>query len=134
MALKFDDDLLIAMVREHISPAVQATGFELINLQDNEKAGLIDDRIRVEIRRSRFLLADLTHHSNGAYWEAGFAEGLGKPVIYLCRRDVFEESSTHFDTNHHLTIAWADDTIQDDMERLKATIRATLPGDAKLDD
>lgn len=136
MAMKFGDEQLNRIVADYISPAVHAAGFELLNLQDSEKAGLIDDRIRVEIRRSRFLLADLTHHSNGAYWEAGFAEGLGKPVIYLCRRDVFndKDKTTHFDTNHHLTIDWSEDTIQEDMERLKATIRATLPSEARMED
>jgi hypothetical protein len=132
LAMKFDDDELNRIIADHVNPAVDATGFDLLDLQRNEKAGLIDDRIRVEIRRSKFVLADLTHHSNGAYWEAGFAEGLGKPVIYLCRRD--KKDSTHFDTNHHLTIVWAKDTIQEDMERLKATIRATLPCEAKLED
>lgn len=136
MAMKFAEDDLNRIIASHVAPAVQATGFDLLNLQDSEKAGLIDDRIRVEIRRAKFLLADLTHHSNGAYWEAGFAEGLGKPVIYLCRRDVFndKDNTTHFDTNHHLTIEWAEETIAEDMKRLKATIRATLPGEARLED
>jgi nucleoside 2-deoxyribosyltransferase len=97
---------------------------------------LIDDRLRVEIRQSRFLLADLTHHNKGAYWEAGFAEGLGKPVIYLCRKDVFEDKSqgTHFDTNHHLTVVWDLENLGEAAEKLKATIRATLPGEAQISD
>jgi len=33
-------------------------------------------RMRLEIRRSRFAVVDLTHGNRGAYWEAGFAEGL----------------------------------------------------------
>ena len=58
------------------------------------KAGLIDDRLRVEIRTSRFLIADLTHENAGAYWEAGFAEGLGKPVIYTCEKSKFDTAKT----------------------------------------
>jgi len=79
-------------------------------------------------------LADLTHHNKGAYWEAGFAEGLGKPVIYLCRKDVFEDKTqgTHFDTNHHLTVVWDPADLTDAAEKLKATIRATLPREAKF--
>lgn len=135
LAMKFGDEQLNRVIHDHVYPAVAATGFKLLNLQDSLKAGLIDDRMRVEIRRARFLLADLTHHSNGAYWEAGFGEGLGKPVIYLCRRDVFKDKDkpTHFDTNHHLTIDWDVGTIHVDMERLKNTIRATLPSEAKLE-
>ena len=78
------------------------------------------------------LISDLTHHNNGAYWEAGYAEGLGKPVIYTCREDVMKD--THFDTNHHLIVKWTTKGIADAVDRLKATIRATLLGDAKLED
>lgn len=98
-----------------------------------ERLRLIDDRMRVEIRRSRFMLADLTHSNNGAYWEAGYAEGLGIPVIYTCKKAVFDERKSHFDTNHHLTVMWHGDNATV-TEELKATIRATLPAEAKLDD
>lgn len=136
MAMKFGDAQTDLLFRDHFKNAVSETGFELRRLDEQPQAGLIDDRLRVEIRQSRFLIADLTHHNNGAYWEAGFAEGLGKPVIYTCRKDVFDDKTqgTHFDTNHHLTVVWEPDKLEDAMERLKATIRATLPEDAKLSD
>lgn len=136
MAMKFGDKELDAIVQNHFVPAVEQTGFELRRLDENKRSGLIDDKLRVDIRASRFLIADLTHSNNGAYWEAGFAEGLEKPVIYTCRKDVFENSSTkpHFDTNHHLTILWTPESILVDVEELKATIRATLPGEAILGD
>ena len=134
MAMKYDDELLDKVVEEVLKPAVKQTGFELFKLVDRPKAGLIDDRLRVEIQTSRFLIADLTHENAGAYWEAGYAEGLGKPVIYTCEKDKFEEQKTHFDTNHHLTVIWDSDNPQETTEELKSTIRATLPGEAKLTD
>ena len=42
------------------------------------------------IRDAKFVIVDLTHDNHGAYWEAGYAEGLGKPVIYVCKKDKFE--------------------------------------------
>ena len=133
MAMKFGDAELNRVVEEVFRPAVAATGFQLQVLTDVPRAGLIDDRLRVEIRRSRFLIADITHQNLGAYWEAGFAEGLGKSVIYTCKKEVFDSGASHFDTNHHLTVLWhADVTLV--AEELKAIIRATLPADAKLDD
>jgi hypothetical protein len=136
IAMKFGDPGLDRMLREHWVPAVGETGFRLRRLDDEPKAGLIDDRLRLEIRTSRFLLAELTHSNAGAYWEAGYAEGLGRPVIYLCRRDVFENPDTrpHFDTNHHLTVAWDPDSPAVASAQLKATIRATLPAEAILED
>lgn len=135
MAMQFGDCEFDRIVEEHFKPAVDSAGFDLKRLDDGQPAGLIDDRLRVEIRQSRFLIADLTHENRGAYWEAGYAEGLGKPVIYTCRKDVFDDKTkgTHFDTNHHLTVVWEADKLPEAMAKLKATIRATLPEEAKLD-
>ena len=105
MAMPFGESLLDTLLAQCFRPAVQATGFELRRADDVPKAGLIDDRMRVDIQGCRFLIADLTHRNNGAYWEAGYAEGLGKPVIYTCQRSTFAQAS-HFDTNHHLAVYW----------------------------
>lgn len=134
MAMKFGDSNLDAIVATVFKHAVRQTGFELYKLVDKPKAGPIDDRMRVEIRTSRFLIADLTHENAGAYWEAGFAEGLGKPVIYTCEKEKFDKDKTHFDTNHQLTIKWDKNNPEEAAEELKATIRATLPDEAKLTD
>jgi nucleoside 2-deoxyribosyltransferase len=135
MAMKYGDEQLDKLVENVLKPAVRQTGFDLSRLVDTpQPAGLIDDRLRVEIRASRFLIADLTHENAGAYWEAGYAEGLGKPVIYTCEKRKFENSETHFDTNHHLTVLWESEEPGKAAEKLKATIRATLPGEAKLTD
>jgi hypothetical protein len=134
MAMEYGDSQLDKIVEEHFKPAVACTGFELYRLDQKPKAGLIDDRLRVEIRTSRFLISDLTHENPGAYWEAGYAEGLGKPVIYTCSKKKFDEEKPHFDTNHHLTIIWNEKEIQKAVESLKATIRATLPNEAKMSD
>jgi hypothetical protein len=134
IAMKFGDPLLDKILKDHFKPCVKQTGFELYRLDDVPKAGLIDDRLRVEIQSSDFLIADLTHDNPGSYWEAGYAEGLGKPVIYTCEKDKFEKEKTHFDTNHHLTIIWNSEDPKTAEENLKATIRATFPGLAKMED
>jgi len=136
MAMPFGNPDLDECFRDYFMPAVAATGFTLKRLDEGQPAGLIDDRLRVEIRQSRFLISDLTHRNPGAYWEAGFAEGLGKPVIYTCRKDVFDDKTqgTHFDTNHHLTVIWEAGKLDAAMSKLKVTIRATLPEEAVLTD
>lgn len=136
MAMKFYDSELTNFFKEHLKPAVARAGFNLTKLDDAPRAGLIDDRLRLEIRTSRFLIADLSHGNPGAYWEAGYAEGLGRPVIYTCRKDVFEdpEAKPHFDTNHHLTVVWDPAEPQKAAEELTTIIRVTLPDEAKLTD
>lgn len=134
MAMPFGNEEITQMVDNVFRPAVAQTGFSLRRVDDAPKAGLIDDRIRVDIRLSRFLIADLTCENRGAYWEAGYAEGLGKPVIYTCNKYYFEQASTHFDTNHQKTVCWDAANPKDAAEELKATIRNTLPFEAKMED
>lgn len=134
MAMKFGDTQLNALLQNVLKPAAKQAGFVLAKLDDNPKAGLIDDRIRVEIQSADFVVADLTHDNPGAYWEAGYAEGLGKPVIYTCESTKFEEHKTHFDTNHHLTVVWELGNQQLAGDLFKATIRSTLPHIAKQKD
>lgn len=134
MAMQFGDAELDHAVHNCFKPAVMTTGFELNLLTDGQGAGCIDDQMRVAIRTSRLVLADLTHRNPGTYWEGGFAEGLGKPVIYTCRKDVWDREKTHFDTNHLVTVVWNPNHLPKAAAELKATIRATLPDTAKLTD
>jgi nucleoside 2-deoxyribosyltransferase len=79
------------------------------------------------------LPADLSDDNSGAYWEAGFAEGLGKPVIYLCaEKDKLTGllKETHFDTSRRHTVYWDLMNIGKTKKHLKAVIRNTLLGDA----
>ena len=134
MAMKFGDAELDSVASACFKPAVRRTGFDLRLLTDQQPAGLIDDQIRASIISGRFVLADLTHGSHGAYWEAGFAEGRGLPVIYTCRRSVWDQTRTHFDTNHLVTILWDSSDLARAENELTATIRATLREHARQTD
>ncbi len=50
MALKFGDRDLDHLVERHLRPAVMQAGFTLFQLDDEPKAGSIDDRLRVRFR------------------------------------------------------------------------------------
>ncbi len=130
MAMPFGNEKLNRAYGECFQPAVKATGFQLYRLDEQPPAGSIDNRLRVDIRRSRFLIAELSEDNSGAYWEAGFAEGLGRPVIYTCEKG----QKTHFDTRQMLTIFWTEDDLDEAAQQLKDTIRATLPDEADLAD
>ena len=138
IAMRYGDPGLDAIVANHFMPEVRKAGFDLRRLDQGQPAGLIDDQLRIMIRTARFMVCDLTHGNRGAYWESGFAEGLGKPVIYTCREDVFCDKQNdyhpHFDTNHMVTVIWNQNDPVRAARRLKDTIRATLPSEAKLED
>ena len=134
MAMPFNDTQLDDIFANCFKPAVLQAGFELRRIDDKPPAGLVDNRMRVEIRKSRFLVAELTNENRGVYWEAGFAEGLGKPVIFTCRKSYFDANPSHFDVSHQHTILWETHDLAKAAEDLKATIRATLPEEAKMTD
>ena len=137
MAMKFNDPAMDDLFRKHLVPAVAMTGFELRRTDGpHASAGLIDNRMRVEIRTSRFLVCDLSHGNQGAYWEAGFAEGLGRPVFYTCSEEAFSDPARkpHFDADHQAIIKWDENAPSSGMQDLKSMIRATLPAEAQLED
>ena len=102
------DDSVESAYYEGIAPAIQDCGFDAKRIDLDPTVDKIDDAIISEIRRSRFLVADFTHGVKGArggvYYEAGFAQGLGIPVIFTCRKDMIDE--IHFDTRQYAHIQW----------------------------
>ena len=63
----------------------------------------------------------------GVYFEAGFAKGLGREVIWTVRKDRL--SYVHFDTRQYNHIVWSDES--DLRNQLSKRISATL-GDGPL--
>jgi len=127
IAMKFNDPVLDPFVADVVKPAIkEGIGFDLVDLRNVARAGIIDNIMRTQIRDSAFVIVDLTHDNSGAYWEAGYAEGLGKPVIYICEKSKFDEKKTHFDTNHCTTVPWSHDGRKNFGEELVATLRRSL--------
>jgi hypothetical protein len=96
--------------------------------QQHHHLNKVDDEIIAEIRRSRFLVADFTCEPGkvrgGVYFEAGFANGLGIPIIWTCKDTSM--SDLHFDTRQYPHIVWKDSA--DLYSQLKARI-GNLIGD-----
>ena len=68
------------------------------------------------------MVADFTGNRGGVYFEAGFALGLGIPVIWMVRNDYLEE--IHFDTRQYNHIVY--ETEVDLKQQLKYRIQATI--------
>jgi hypothetical protein len=124
-----------------IEPAIKAAGYEPILISRVEHNDQIVDRIISDIRSSKFVVADFTCgkvettkldengkniteaiHRGGVYFEAGFAKGLGREVIWTVREDCL--SKIHFDNAQYNFIVWK--SAEDLLERLKLRIIATL--------
>lgn len=107
---------------EGIEKAVIETGYEPIFIEKKEHNEKICDLIIAEIRSCKFLIADVTGQRQNVYYEAGFAHGLNRDVIWTCKKDEIEEA--HFDTRQYNHITWedAEDLKKKLVHRIKATI------------
>ena len=108
-----------------IAPAVESAGYDCVRIDLKEDVQKIDDEIIAEIRQSRFLVGDFTGQRHGVYFEAGFAMGLGIPVIWLCHKD--DVDNLHFDTRQYNHIIW--EKPEDLQQQLRRRILANVgPG------
>ncbi len=68
--------------------------------------GSLVDRIKQEIRRSQFVVADLTDERPSCYFEVGYAEALQKPVIFVASKESVvapgTDTKVHFDIHQNV--------------------------------
>ena len=128
-AMWFDDHLL-PLYADVIAPAMRACGYDALRLDHKEYNRSIDDEIVASIRGARFVVAEMTGHRGGVYYEAGLAHGLGIPVIFMLRED--DQVDVHFDVRQQNFILWKPDDLPEARQRLVNRIRATL-GQGPLD-
>lgn len=109
-----------------IAPAIKAAGYVPKRADRAQFVDQVNDWIIGQIRQARFVVADFSQGKDGArggvYYEAGFAHGLGRKVVFTCRKE--DEGKIHFDTNHYNHIFWEDE--EDLKKRLKERIIAVM--------
>jgi len=84
--------------------AIKKAGYKPYRVDAEPHSDRIDVKIIAEIKNSRFLVADITEQKRGVYFEAGYALGLGLPVIWCVRKDDLDK--VHFDTRQYNHIVW----------------------------
>jgi hypothetical protein len=110
-------------VELEIANAVEDSGFKRpLRIDKKEHNNQITDELLAAIRDSEFIIADVTEHRPNVYYEAGFAKGLGREVIYCCRKDNFE--NRHFDVSTINHVVWDDPA--DLRKKLAARIKGTI--------
>lgn len=122
-AMWFNDSMLPFYV-EVIEKAIGAAGYAPLRLDHKEHNNNIHDEIIASIRSAKFVIAEMTGHRGGVYFEAGFAHGLGLPVIYMVQEH--DKDNVHFDVQSQNFILWSPDDLPDARKRLENRIRATL--------
>lgn len=122
IAMWFDEQVNEAW--KAIDQGIRAAGYTPLRIDQKQHNNEITDEMIAEIRKSRFLVADLTGHRHGVYYEAGFAKGFGIEVVWLCRKD--ELTKAHFDVNHFPVIVWEADKLTGLTKALQHRIEATI--------
>lgn len=137
---------------EFIEPGEKAPRYHAVKIDNVEHVNDINDEIIAQIRRSRFVVCDLSGYRGGVYFEAGFAYGLGLEVIYTCRKDWTKEGTltdhsgnlvttlvdsagaeiavkkegVHFDLAHRNRIEWEVDKLEEFKTKLRNRIKAVI--------
>lgn len=122
-AMWFSNDVLPVWT-EAIALAISAAGYRPVRIDEVNHNNRIDDEILAQIRRSRLVVADFTGNRGGVYFEAGFALGLGLPVIWTIREDDLD--GIHFDNRQYNFLKWRMDDLPAFKMALQNRIEATL--------
>ena len=145
VAMWFDSEM-DGVFEQAIAPAIKDVGYRPVIINQKQHNNHIVEEIIAEIRRSKFVIADFTCGTyettekdetgkqvskelprGGVYFEAGFAKGLGREVIWTVRFDKLKY--VHFDTAQYNFIVW--DSLEDLRKKLAIRIAATI-GDGPL--
>lgn len=137
---------------EYIEEGKTAPRFYALKIDNVDHINDINDEIIAAIRRSRFMVCDLTGYRGGVYFEAGFAYGLGLDVIYTCRKDwtkysflktkeneevnvlydsdgreiEIKKEGVHFDIEHRNRIEWEENKLDEFRDKLEKRIKAVI--------
>lgn len=121
VAMSFHESLNAAW-SEGFLPAISSSGYSPLRVDKARHNDKICNKIVRDIQQSRFLVADVTRHRQGVYFEAGLAMGIGMPVIWTCQRK--HMGRCHFDTRQYSHLRW--DTPEDLCTNLSDHIAATI--------
>ena len=118
------DKRMTPLWTDAIRHAIHDAGYDPKRIDAHEHNNKIDDEIVAMIRRSKFIVADFTGNRGGVYFEAGFAMGLGLPIVWTCREGRL--SRIHFDNRQYNFVTWNKNDLTDFRKRLHNRIEATL--------
>ena len=125
--------------REGLEPGIRNARYNPMRISDIHYNNNIVNEIIAEIRRSRFVVADLTHDAKkvcgkvynevrgSVHYEAGFAHGLNIPVIFTCRKGC----EVHFDVQQYNCIFWQEDKLEELQKNLTNRITGMI-GDGPI--
>lgn len=133
VSMSFDDRNMIT--RNAIREGIKEAGYDTMIMDEIiHNHQIVPEMFRL-IRESKYLILEISDPNYGAYYEAGYALGLGKEVIICCSKEVFNKEykteeekkyqkylKPHFDIAQKQILFW--ESPSDLTEQLKEWIRA----------
>lgn len=115
VASAFGHDDVDTIYDQAIRPVLRELRIQPTRVDRVEHNEDIDDTIFRLIDECQLCIADLTCARPSVYYEAGYAFGIGKPVVYICRSDHFRVREddihgnlrVHFDLQMKSIIPWS---------------------------
>ncbi len=107
-----------------IQDTVADCGYEPRIMTEYQTNDWIMPEIFHQIQLSKFVVVDLSLRCDGAYYEAGYAHAMGKPVIHLYDEREKENNPLHFDVAQKSTVIY--NNLDDLKEKLTKRIEATV--------
>lgn len=112
VAMSFAKELKLDVLYDAIRLGAERAGYRAVRVDRVEHINKIDDEIIARIRGAKFVIADLTGQNQGVYYEAGFAHGEQRKIIYTC--ESAEMKKVHFDINHYNILTWEEAQLRGD--------------------
>jgi hypothetical protein len=112
--------------------AASAVGLTPVFIAEREPENAISEAILSSIRRSTLVLCDLSFERPNCYFEAGFAKGAMRRVLFSCRSDHNHrahqngEYRVHFDVDQLKITWWDSDNLSPAASELESRLRLLL--------
>jgi len=125
------DNLTDDLWNKALSIAIEDAGYSPLRIDLKQHNNNIVDEIIASIKVSKFMVADFTGNRGSVYYEAGYAKGMGIPVIYTCRDTGIKNKQNdfenlRFDVAQYNFIKWDENSYDDISKKLKDRIEATI--------
>lgn len=110
VACAFGRDDIDLLHKEVLSPAISLLNYRVKRVDSSEPRNTITNEILTGITECACVVADLTYARQSVYFEVGFAQGLGIPIILTCRKDHMlgseDKLKVHFDLVQYKISFW----------------------------
>jgi nucleoside 2-deoxyribosyltransferase len=99
------------LYKKELIPECKSLGYKPIRIDMSEPAQSITELMMEEITNSACMIADLSYARPSVYFEIGYAQGLGIPIILTCRKDHLngheDDKRVHFDLAQYKISFWS---------------------------